>query len=73
MYRPNCFLAISRDSWTAEIAVPFRSLGVRMPKPGDVWGINIVRSLRGKEVTQLFCTHGDNHRPEMFGQVVFSD
>ena len=57
--------------WLVEILVPFESLGVSPPKPGEVWGINLTRSLRGTKVTQLFCTHGSNHRPEMFGQMLF--
>ena len=63
---------VGKRDWVAEMCVPFKSLGIAAPKPQTVWGINVVRTFRGREISQLFCTGGDNHRPERFGQMVFA-
>lgn len=65
--------SLDKDGWVAEMSIPFRSLGVKTPEPGEIWGMDLVRSFKGERITQLFCTHGANHRPEMFGQMVFSE
>ena len=65
--------SVGKRDWVAEMCVPFRSLGIAAPKPQSVWGINVVRTFRGKTISQLFPTGGDNHRPERFGQMLFSN
>ena len=34
--------AVSADSWTVEMRIPFADLG-QVPKPGDSWGFNVCR------------------------------
>ncbi|PIY44093.1 MAG: hypothetical protein COZ05_09230 [Armatimonadetes bacterium CG_4_10_14_3_um_filter_59_10] len=34
---------VENRQWTLEIAIPYEGLGVKPPKPGDVWGINVCR------------------------------
>ena len=65
--------SVRDDCWLVEMCIPFKSLAVSAPKPGDIWGVNFTRSLRGKKVSQLFCTRGNNHRPDLFGQMAFSE
>jgi len=64
-------VAKAQDSWTAEIAIPFKELGVPSPEPKTVWGFNLTRAFRGHEWSQLHCTYGGNHRPGKFGFLVF--
>ena len=33
----------STTGWTAQVSLPFKGLGLKAPKPGDVWGINFSR------------------------------
>ena len=65
--------SVRGDCWLVEMCIPFKSLGVGKPKPGDIWGINLTRAFRGQKISQLFCTRGNNHRPDLFGQMVFSE
>jgi len=34
------------EKWVATIRIPFASLGVTAPKPGDRWGANLLRGIR---------------------------
>ncbi len=38
---------VGKDSWTVLMTVPFSSLGVRTPKPGDSWAVNFERGVQG--------------------------
>jgi hypothetical protein len=33
----------SKTGWTAQVSLPFKGLGLKAPKRGDVWGINFSR------------------------------
>jgi len=33
----------SKTGWTARVSLPFKGLGVKAPRPGDVWGLNFSR------------------------------
>jgi len=35
--------ARSKTGWTAQVSLPFKGLGLKAPRPGDVWGINFSR------------------------------
>ena len=64
--------SVNARGWAVEMAIPFASLRTPTPEPGTVWCFNVVRNFRGAHTTQLFCTYGFNHRPERFGQLLFS-
>jgi len=47
---PDWQVAVIEETnlWTAEIAVPLKSLGVETPLTGELWGLKICRSLWGR-------------------------
>lgn len=63
------------DCWTVEAAIPFSELG-GVPSRGTRWGINIVRTQRGKEEAARtdhfgWFPSGDYHEPRRYGRIVF--
>ena len=58
-----------RKEWTAELFVPWTSLGFeRAPARGTRLGLNYARHRNPvAEDYQWNCTYGSNHRPEWFG------
>ena len=59
-----------------ELAIPFKTLGVKAPRRGDRWGLNICRkrNARAEEPQELsaWCyTYTDWHVPTHFGTVTF--
>ena len=48
--------AITADGWTAEIALPFKTLS--FDPANDVWGINLIRSIRRKR-EELAWSHNE--------------
>ncbi len=66
-------------SWTALLIVPFESLGLDAPRPGDTWRGNLFRIDRGTEADpdEFSCwspTHTNPaafHRPKYFGTLEF--
>ncbi len=68
--------ATSRDdrAWYLEVALPFASLGVGTPEPGQVWGFNLDRERRAGGGTQLYNwadVKGVFHSPTLFGHLCF--
>src|SRR5581483_10860322 len=64
--------------WTSEIALPFEDVVPAPhtpPQPGDRWRVNLYRVDKLPEPAHLAWspTGKDFHRPEMFGEVVFTD
>lgn len=60
--------------WTAEVAIPFKSLGVTAPKSGEAWSVNFGRNrwvLGEPEYFIWSVPYGSFHRPERFGTIVF--
>lgn len=60
--------------WAAEVAIPFKSLGIMTPKPGEVWSVNFGRNrwaLGEPEFLIWSVPYGSFHRPERFGTIVF--
>lgn len=58
--------------WSLEIAMPFASLGVTHPKPGEAWTCNFARMRRAGSMelsSWIPDTFGSN--PELFGELVF--
>jgi carbonic anhydrase/acetyltransferase-like protein (isoleucine patch superfamily) len=63
--------------WIAEVAVPFRDLGLPgPPTPGSVWRANFYRIERGAETeftawSPTYVEPADFHIPSCFGELVF--
>jgi len=58
--------------WTAEFAIAFRSLGLRMPRPGTLWGFNANRQeYRLIERSSWSATLHSFHEPKNFGHLFF--
>ncbi len=65
--------------WTVELAVPFAGLGVAAPKRGEAWGINFARERWAAlyrniaEQSTWSGLVGSFERPDMFGEICFTD
>lgn len=59
--------------WSAEMRVPFASLGVAAPAAGTVWGVNFCRSWRRVDPGEFSTWSGAVafNRPKEFGHAVF--
>jgi hypothetical protein len=62
-------VAMRRDSWDAELAIPFAGLGIEPPQTGDVWKVNFVRDRRAAPGQQLETSAWQD--PGQFGEVRF--
>lgn len=61
------------NGWIAELAIPFRSMGVKAPAKGKAWRANFCRR-RPQEIQDYHCwsvTFGGVHRPDRFGTLRF--
>ena len=65
--------SIAERSWTAEIRIPFASLGAAKPAQAAVWGVNFCRSWRLTDPGEFSSWAGIEgfNRPEEFGFAVF--
>ncbi|OGV32229.1 MAG: hypothetical protein A2020_14525 [Lentisphaerae bacterium GWF2_45_14] len=70
--------AVNNDFWTAELAIPFKSLGLERPSEENPWKVNFTRNYfyRGKDKDtwqgELSCwnpTFGSFHNVEKFGKL----
>ena len=66
------------DAWSAELAIPFRSLAAAPPQPGDRWRANFLRIDRPpgtpRELSAWSPTGLANfHVPERFGIIEFTE
>ena len=64
------------DDFVVEIAIPYDALGVKPPKPGDNWGLNICRQRIGsdpskREMSAWSIPYTSFHVPTHFGTVTF--
>ena len=64
-------------SWTAEIAIPLKDLGVQSVKAGDKWRANFFRLDTAKAGRKAFAwsapRNNDFHNLDKFGTLVFAD
>ena len=59
------------DAWTLEVSIPWSTLQMVPPVPGQRIGFEVVRNrAQSKERTQWSPTFGDNHIPELFGTLI---
>lgn len=60
------------SGWNVEIALPFESLGLKMPAPGTQWGFNAHRQeYRLVERSSWSATLEGFHEPKNFGHLFF--
>lgn len=61
------------DAWTLEVAIPWRTIGLKAPKPGTKLGLQIARTRAQspQEFTQWSPTFAGNHVPKQFGTMIF--
>ena len=72
-WNSNWQVKTSKDnqSWIAEIAIPFRSLGLKSPTEGINWGFNLCREEHRVKEYSSWATAKGFHVPEEFGDMVF--
>lgn len=65
---------VTTAGWCVELRIPFASLGVPVPKPGDVWRMNLCRvGSSDGEMVSWSPVRRDFHDCERFGEVQFVD
>lgn len=65
---------VSGSEWHFRLTVPFRDLGAAMPRPGDVWRINLARSDVSSGPNRVGSSHSgavDYHDLTQYSEVVF--
>lgn len=62
------------NAWMIEIKIPFSSVGNRIPEPGSVWNLKIVRTKATfyPEESYWAVDGSGIHKEKGFGQIVFS-
>lgn len=61
-----------KDAWTATFIIPFDSLGVLAPKPGEVWKANFARhQISKQEFSTWSPVEAEFNEPSNFGRIVF--
>ncbi len=72
--------SLKKDGWQVEIAIPFATLGVQPPMPGERWGLNVCRNRVNDDKTYRVWNSwsallggggGNFHTPERFGILSF--
>jgi hypothetical protein len=59
------------EAWTLEVAVPWATLQMEPPTPGQRIGFEVVRNrVQSGERTQWSPTYGDNHLPQQYGTLI---
>ena len=65
---------LAQTRWTAELKVPFTSLGMESPKPGDSWRFNVHRFRHAggtPEIHSWICIFGSFSRHDRRGEIHF--
>ena len=63
---------VGADYWSVEYRLPFDDERFPRPRPGSVWGFNMVRVFRGSEYSQWVRTYSGGHSPDDFGVLFFN-
>lgn len=73
-WNPELVVQTTRDGsgWSAVIGVPFRALGVAVPKDGDAWAVNFCRSTSARQLTCWAPVLKSYVEPARYGRMVFS-
>ena len=66
--------ATDRKSWNLEIAIPFKSLGLRKTPFGRTWRGNLCRTRKPseREVSAWANVEDGFHEPKSFGEWIFA-
>ncbi|MHA1573759.1 MAG: sugar-binding protein [Alphaproteobacteria bacterium] len=66
---------VGKTAWSVEIAIPFKTLGIERPRPGQVLGLNVCRErYAGKRQLSHWSTVKRSfHDCARFGHLVFAD
>lgn len=65
-------VSVGDSSWSVEYRLPLGTARFPAPRPGAIWGFNLVRVYRGSEYAQWVRTYGtDAHQPDDFGLLLF--
>ncbi len=72
----NCDWKVSvatyQSRWTVEIAVPFACMGLKTPRPAEIWGFNLNREEWClMERSGWAPTRDSFHEPSRFGHLIF--
>ena len=66
------------DAYREQLPIPYETLGVPAPKPGDKWGLNIARQRQPSnemekepEMSAWSIPYANFHVPSHFGTLVF--
>ena len=65
---------LGEDQWTAEIAIPFETVGASTPSWDTKWALNLTRNVTasgGTEHLTWAVPYGSFHNPDRFGTAVF--
>ena len=62
---------VGEDYWSVEFQLNFGQEQFPPPKPGTIWGFNLVRNFRGEQYLQWVRTYGSGLQPDQFGMLVF--
>ncbi len=65
---------VGRDHWEVQMRVPYVGLGLKAPKPGDVWGFNVAWDRQTPSPLIASWAHVRNglHEPAAFGDLRFA-
>jgi len=62
----------NKEFWIVEIAIPWEKMNMKQPELGQKMGIGLVRTRNNpQEVQQCPVLFGNNHQPDMFGDLLF--
>ncbi len=70
----QCKVNREANAWTAEVAIPFSSLGIQKPNSKTAWYGNICRNrTNAHQISSWSWVPGDFHDPDAFGELHFLD
>ncbi len=70
----QCKVNREANAWTAEVAIPFSSLGIQKPNPKTVWYGNIGRGrAHAQQISTWSWVPGGFHDADAFGELHFLD
>ena len=63
---------VGADYWSVGYPMPFNDERFPRPRPGSVWGFNMVWGFRGEEYSQWIRTYRGGHSLDDFGVLFFN-
>ncbi len=66
---------VAAGRWDVETRIPFAALGLRAPRPGDVWGLNVAwdRQTPAAAIASWAHVEGGLHDPAHFAHLAFAE